>query len=66
MFHAQYGKFIQQTRLRDVYQGFYATAYNLRGGLYITNPVGFNVRPTRTTQYEIGFTQQISDFASLM
>ena len=64
MFHAQYGKFIQQTRLRDVYQGEYATAFNLRGGLYITNPVGFNVRPTRTTQYEIGFTQQISDFAS--
>ena len=64
MFHAQYGKFVQQTRLRDVYQGIYATGTNLRGGLYITNPVGFNVRPTRTTQYEIGFTQQVGDFAS--
>jgi outer membrane receptor protein involved in Fe transport len=64
MFHAQYGKFVQQTRLRDVYQGMYATAYNLKGGLFISNPVGFNVRPTRTTQYEIGFTQQIGDFAS--
>jgi len=64
MFHAQYGKFVQQTRLRDVYQGIYATGVNLRGGLYITNPVGFNVRPTRTTQYEIGFTQQVGDFAS--
>jgi hypothetical protein len=64
IFHAQYGKFVQQSRLRDVYQGLYATGYNLRGGLYITNPVGFNIRPTRTTQYEIGFTQQIANFAS--
>lgn len=64
VFHAQYGKFVQQSRLRDVYQGLYATAYNLRGGLEITAPVGFNIRPTRTTQYEIGFNQQIGDFAS--
>ena len=64
VFHAQFGKFVQQTRLRDVYQGQYATASNLRGGFFIGAPVGFNVRPTRTTQYEIGFTQQLSDFAS--
>ena len=64
VFHAQYGKFVQQTRLRDAYQGFYATAENLRGGFNIPAPVGFNIRPTRTTQYEVGFTQQIGDFAS--
>ena len=64
VFHAQYGKFVQQSRLRDAYQGVYATAYNLRGGFEITAPVGFDIRPTRTTQYEIGFTQQIGDFAS--
>jgi len=64
VFHAQYGKFVQQTRLRDAYQGYYATAENLRGGFNIPAPVGFNIRPTRTTQYEIGFTQQIGDFAS--
>ena len=64
VFHAQYGKFIQQSRLRDVYQGYYATSYNLGGGFFIPAPVGFNVRPTRTTQYEIGFTQQIGEFAS--
>lgn len=64
VFHAQFGKFVQQTRLRDVYQGLYATSANLRGGFFIGAPVGFNVRPTRTTQYEIGFTQQLSDFAS--
>lgn len=64
VFHAQYGKFVQQSRLRDVYQGYYATSSNVGGGFYIPAPVGFNVRPTRTTQYEIGFTQQIGDFAS--
>jgi hypothetical protein len=64
VFHTQYGKFVQQSRLRDIYQGLYATGANLRGGFFIGNPVGFDVRPTRTTQYEVGFTQQVSDFAS--
>lgn len=64
VFHTQYGKFVQQSRLRDIYQGYYATGSNIRGGFFIPSPVGFDVRPTRTTQYEIGFTQQISDFAS--
>src|SRR3972149_2840918 len=52
------------TRMRDIYQGWYLTANNLGGGFFIPAPVGFNVRPTRTTQYELGFTQQIGDFAS--
>ncbi|PKL89925.1 MAG: hypothetical protein CVV23_02510 [Ignavibacteriae bacterium HGW-Ignavibacteriae-2] len=64
IFHVQYGKFVQQTRLRDAYQGLFATADNLGGGFEITAPVGFSIRPTRTTQYEIGFTQQVGDFAS--
>lgn len=64
VFHTQYGKFVQQSRLRDIYQGLYATSSNIRGGFFIPAPVGFDVRPTRTTQYEIGFTQQLGDFAS--
>jgi hypothetical protein len=64
VFHAQYGKFVQQTRLRDIYWGMYGIAYNLRPGFEITAPVGFGVHPTRTTQYEIGFTQQIGEIAS--
>jgi hypothetical protein len=64
VFHAQYGKFVQQSRLRDVYQGYFLTASNLGGGFFIPAPVGFNVRPTRTTQYEVGFTQQIGEYAS--
>lgn len=65
VFHTQFGKFVQQSRLRDIFQGLYATGANLAGGFFIGGPVGFDVRPTRTTQYEIGFTQQVGDFASL-
>ncbi len=64
VFHAQWGKFVQQTRLRDVYQGLNATGRQIGGGFFIPAPVGFNVRPTRTTQYEVGFSQMIGDFAS--
>ena len=61
VFHAQYGKFIQQSRLRDVYLGYNVVADNIKGGFAIQNPVGFGIRPERTTQYEIGFKQQIGD-----
>ena len=64
VFHTQFGQFVQQSRLRDIYQGLYTTAANIRGGFFISIPVGFDVRPTRTTQYEIGFTQQVGDNAS--
>jgi hypothetical protein len=64
VFHAQFGKFVQQSRLRDLYGGIYGIAGNLKGGFFISAPYGWNVRPTRTTQYEVGFTQQLSDFAS--
>jgi hypothetical protein len=65
VFHAQWGKFVQQSRLRDVYQGLNLTGYNVGGGFQIFNPVGFDIKPTRTTQYEVGFTQQIGEFASI-
>jgi hypothetical protein len=65
VFHAQWGKFVQQSRLRDVYQGLNATGNQVGGGFFIPAPVGFDVAPTRTTQYEVGFTQQIGDFASV-
>ena len=66
VFHAQYGKFVQQPSLQNMYIGPYALAYliNPNAGLFNSRPWGLNLRPTRTTQYEIGFTQQISDFAS--
>jgi len=66
VFHAQYGKFVQQPSLSSMYLGLYQFGYeiNPNSGFFFSSPVGLDVRPTRTTQYEIGFTQQIGTFAS--
>lgn len=61
IFHAQYGKFYQQTRLRDIYKGYDVVANDIKGGFAITNPVGFGLKPERTTQYELGFKQQLGN-----
>jgi hypothetical protein len=64
VFHAQYGKFIQQTKLNDSYIGAGRLWGLAKAGFYVTDVFGWGLKPTRTTQYEIGFSQQISDFAS--
>lgn len=64
VFHAQYGKFIQQSQLRNIYLGLNRSSDIIRGGFAELNPVGYGIRPERTTQYEIGFKQQLgSNFA---
>jgi len=62
VFHAQYGKFIQQSRLRDVYLGVSSTSDQIKGGFAIQNPVGYGIKPERTTQSEIGFKKQLGEF----
>ena len=64
VFHAQYGKFIQQSQLRDSYLGASQMAGIIKGGFFVTGTWGWGLKPERTTQYEAGFSQQISDFAS--
>jgi outer membrane receptor protein involved in Fe transport len=64
VFHAQYGKFIQQSQLRDSYMGLGEATYITNGGNWITNVVGYGLKPERSTQYELGFSQQVSDNAS--
>ncbi len=59
IFHAQYGKFYQQSRLRDVYNSYDKTARIIRG--YWGGRVGFGIKPVRTTQYELGFRQQLGN-----
>ncbi len=63
-FHAQFGKFIQQSKLRDSYLGMANLAGIVKGGFFTTAPAGWGLKPERTTQYEIGFAQQISDASS--
>jgi len=65
MFHAQFGKFYQRPNLRDLYLSpFYLDAFVNRGG-YFTVLFNPNLRPEKTTSYEVGFKQMLSDNASL-
>jgi len=61
VFYAQYGRFVQQSRLRDVYLGNATVSSQIKGGYAVSSPVGFGLRPETTIQYDFGFRQQISD-----
>lgn len=63
-FYVQYGKFTQPPPLNALYLGRRVQGISFEGGNFIPNPVGFGLDPERTTQYEIGFQQQLTDFAS--
>ncbi len=64
VFHAQYGVFIQQPELQYLYTGWdYYAGQLLQGNqVEIGNP---DLKPTKTTSYEVGIGQQLSDNSSL-
>jgi len=64
VFHLQYGKYVQAPPLYALYRSRASAVYIFQGGRYFTNPVGFNIEPVRTTQYEIGISQQFSEVAA--
>ena len=64
VFHLQYGKYVQSPGLDVAYKGILYSTRVLIGGNAFGDPVAYDPKPVRTTQYEIGFTQQFSDFAS--
>jgi len=64
VFHAQYNKLVSATKFRDSYLGLGRSFQHIKGGNYFTAVGGYGLKPERTTQYEIGFSQQISDVAS--
>ena len=64
--YGYYGRFSQLVDLNSMYY----TAMDYRqqmntGGYFYISPVGFGLEPVRTTQYEIGFKQQMSDNSAL-
>lgn len=63
VFHAEYGKFIAQGSLNDLYISSTAAGRFLNGGLaaQLSNP---NLKPERTTDYQIGFRQQLGDVSA--
>ncbi len=64
VFHLQYGRFVQMPRMNLSYAGSSISAQIFSGGFFYTNPVGYGFKPESTTQYEIGFSQQFSNYAS--
>ena len=64
--YGYYGTFSQLVDLNSMY--FTAMDYRQQmntGGYFYITPVGFGLEPVRTTQYEIGFKQAISNDAAL-
>ena len=64
VFHAQYGKFIQQSRLNDSYAGPARISGVTKAGYWAAAVTGWGLLPEKDTQYELGFNQAISDNAS--
>lgn len=64
VFHAQYGKYVQQPQLNRLFLSYTRFAANLSQGNYTTsgNP---ELDPVRTTSYEIGFQQAVGNSASI-
>lgn len=64
VFHAQYGKFVQQPELQYLYTGWNYLAAQLSQGnqVNVGNP---DLKPVTTTAYEIGIGQQMGINASI-
>jgi len=65
VFHMQYGKFVQAPSLDLSYRGMHQATSQLIGGFAFVNPIAYDLEPVRTTQYEIGITQQFTEFAAV-
>ena len=64
VFHVQYGRFSQMPAMRSMFAGGARLALELGGQNYIRYPTAYDIEPMRTTQYEIGFERQFTQFAS--
>ncbi|MFQ6007854.1 MAG: carboxypeptidase-like regulatory domain-containing protein [bacterium] len=65
VFHLQYGRFVQAPRLTDLYNGqSWYDAIFIGGTSFQGGNVGAGLEPEKTTQYEIGFSQQFTDNAA--
>ncbi len=65
VFHLQYGKFAQFPDVSMLYSARADVALLMAGAFFNDNPsVGFDRDPIITTQYEVGYTQQLGEAAS--
>jgi len=61
VFHLQFGRFVQVPQLNTFYRAIGNYQVNFGGQNFIAAPHGNGIEPERTLQYEVGFSQQISD-----
>ena len=65
VFHLQYGKFVQSPSLDVAYKGVYEATQQIQASnLFGNQVIAYNPDPIRTTQYEIGFSHQFTDYAA--
>jgi outer membrane receptor protein involved in Fe transport len=64
VFHAEYGHFIQQVELNRLFTSTTVLVQELTAGNYVNvgNP---SLKPEKTISYEVGFSQQMGENASL-
>jgi len=65
LFHANYGKFFQQPNLEDLYVSYDYLEYMIRWGPYYAPFGNPNLRPEKTTAYEVGIAHQIAPKAKI-
>jgi len=63
-FRATYGNYVQMANLSQMYYRPIQFLRNLADGYFRTNSA-LNMRPTRTTTYEIGLEQEVTDFLAI-
>lgn len=61
IFHAQYGRFIQMPQLEFLYNGFTNMKYWINIGGFAGTFGNPNLKPEKTTSYEIGFKQNLGN-----
>ncbi len=61
IFHAQYGKFIQLPQLEFLYVGYQNLAFWINNSGFAGSFPNPNLKPEKTTSYEVGVKQQIGD-----
>ncbi len=64
VFHMQFGKFVQSPSLDIAYRGVYQAVRQIQASNLFTDVIAYNPEPIRTTQYEIGFSHQFTDFSA--
>lgn len=65
LFHVNYGKFFQQPNLQDLYVSYRYLAYMIRTNPYYAPFGNPNLKPEKTTAYEVGIAHALSDKAKL-